>query len=200
MEPDENADLRVLERKRARLAEGHVAPIVALCDEIAESRGLRPGAVPYPDPDHGGTGARALFVLSHPGAAAPETRFLSLGNHDASARLALSECERAGLRLDEIAHWNAVPFPIAEPTPSTTEKRAGAPWLPRLIALMPDLVVAVLLGNPAKESWPRAFPWGSDLTVVEGPSPGRPGINRRGAKEELAAAFDETAALVRAVR
>ncbi|WP_328306856.1 hypothetical protein [Actinomycetospora sp. NBC_00405] len=200
MEPDENANLLLLDRKRARLGEPHVAPIVALCDEIAESRRLPAGAVPYPDPEHGGTGARALFVLSHPGAAAPETRFLSLGNQDSSARLALAECERVGLGMHEIAHWNAVPFPIAESTPSTTEKQQGAPWLPRLIKLLPELLVVVLLGNPAKASWPRAFPWGSDLAVVEGPSPGRPGINRRGAKEELAAAFDEVAKIVRAAR
>ncbi|WP_433802958.1 uracil-DNA glycosylase family protein [Actinomycetospora sp. CA-084318] len=194
MESFENDKPWVLDRKRARLHEPHIAPLVSLADRVAAERGLNPGAVPYPDPDHGGTRARVLFVLSHPGAAAPDTRFLSLGNPDSSAWLCLQHCVRVGLPLDTITHWNAVPFPIAGKTPSGTEKRQGAPWLRRLVDLLPDLEVVCLLGAPARDAWPLAFPTTSPCRVVEGPSPGPPRINHRGVKEELAATFDEVAA------
>lgn len=197
MEPDVNADLAVLGRKRARLGEDHVAPIVDLCDEIVQQRELPSGAVPYPDPDQGGVGARALFVLSHPGASAPDTRFLSLGNQDDGANLQLSECERAGVPVAAIAHWNIVPFPISGKRPDAEELREGAPWLTRLIGLLPALRVVVLFGAPASKKGRAAIPRGRGLAVIEGPSPSPPEGAKRAARVEIAAAFDEVASVLR---
>jgi hypothetical protein len=121
-----------------------VAPLVALAQEIAASRELSPGAVPYPDPDYGGVYARVLVLLDSPAAASAAERLVE-------------EQRAAGLEPAQTLQWSAVPWPTQRRSPSAQELREARGWLPKLLALLPELRVAVLLGVPAQQYWGTAL-------------------------------------------
>jgi hypothetical protein len=171
-----NASVVHVRRKKLRLHEPHVAPLVQLADAIAAARRLAPGDVPYPDPDHGGVGAEALFLLTSPGPGAKQdsgSGLLSLENADSGAARCHHQTARVGLAWSRVVHWNVVPFPIKrERHPSRAEIDDGAYWIPSLLSLLPDLRVVVLLGLVAVGAWRDAVLGWPSLTVPEGPSPG----------------------------
>jgi hypothetical protein len=169
--------------KDPRLCEERVAPLVALATEIAAARGLPGGAVPYPDPDTGGTGARALVLLESPAASASAAERLRAGYAS------------AGLDPAQVLHWNAVPWSTQRRSPSAAELREARTWLPRLLALLGELRVAVLLGVPAQQYWgpgiaeaPGRVPL---VPVLAGPHP-----SQAGADDRLATVLRRTADVV----
>src|SRR5699024_4587455 len=143
-----NASKRVVAAKRSKLSEPHIAPLVALADEIAAARGMQAGMLPYPDPELGGVYARALFLLSTPGpyAKAEHSGLLSLENDDPTAERQYNTYRAVGLDMGKCVHWNAVPWPTAERTPTGAEQRDAFPWLVRLMRLFTQLRVVVVLG------------------------------------------------------
>lgn len=185
-------------RKLGRLQEPHIARLTTLADGIAVSHGLTKGDVPYPDPDHGGTDAEVLFLLTAPGPGARRcigSGLLSLENDDAGAARCHRETDRVGLKWSQVVHWNVVPFPIKdERKPSGVEIAGGAYWLPALLARLDNLRVVVLLGVVAQTAWEDADVGWSALTVIAGPSPGPLGMSRPGAPAQLRLAFDQVAA------
>ncbi|MEJ2858126.1 MULTISPECIES: uracil-DNA glycosylase [unclassified Saccharothrix] len=193
-----NRSSAVIHAKHARLSEPHIAPFVALADEIAAARGLTPGDVPYPDPEFAGTAARALVLLQSPGPKTSRTKgsgLLSLENDDPSAERCYHLYRRAGLDWRELLHWNAIPWPTALSKPSSTDLREALAWLPRLLELMPHVEAVLLLGDYAKVAWKRAG--AADLSqtpldrIFEGPHPSDLGVMRPGAKERLWAAIEQ---------
>jgi hypothetical protein len=190
-----NADWVHVRMKMMDFKAPHAAPLIAYADRVAEASGLQPGQVPYPDPEHGGTNAEVLFILSHPGEQAIRERggsgLLSLENSDYASANCFDHCERVGLRFDRITHWNAVPQPLPKgKDPTQPQIRAGAQWLPGLLELLPHLRTVVLLGRNAERAWHEVFTEGY-LTPVRGPSPGRQGMANRDAANSLGATFDE---------
>lgn len=200
-----NASRHVVAAKRARLEEPHVAPLVKLADEIAATRGLPRGAVPYPDPMFGGIHTRALVLLEAPGSATEIGKgsgLLSLENDDATAARAFHAYQAAGLEIARCLHWNLVPWPTAGyRTPTGTEQTAARPWLPRLLALLPDLRVVVLLGKVAQQGWGPGIATAPDLVplvpTLAGPHPSNRGMNVPGAVQRLDAVLRRTAEIVR---
>jgi len=197
VQKDANADQVHVRIKMMSRRDEHAAPLIAYTDHIAEVSGLPPGSVPYPDPEHGGTRAEVLFLLSHPGAKAKPypkgSGMLSLENADPTARACFDQCVRVGLAFDRITHWNAVPVPLPSGAgPSQTDLRTGAQWLPGLLDLLPHLKIVALLGTNARDGWNHAFPT-SPLPVEVGPSPGPQGLAAPGARERLDSMFDRIA-------
>lgn len=185
-------------RKKSRLDEPHVTRLTELADGIALTRGLAKGDVPYPDPDHGGTRAEVLFLLTAPGPGARRdggSGLLSLENNDEGAARCHRETARVGLTWAQVVHWNVVPFPIRhERRPSELEIAGGMYWMPTLLARLDNLRVVVLLGVVAENAWEDGDLGWPGLTVIAGPSPGPLGMNRPGAPARLSEAFDQVAA------
>ncbi|MGM1065209.1 hypothetical protein [Saccharothrix sp. Mg75] len=190
----------VVRAKHARLGEPHIAPFVALADEIAAARGLMPGDVPYPDPEFAGTAAQALVLLQSPGpktAKANGSGLLSLENDDPSAERCYHQYRRAGVNWHQILHWNTVPWPTVSPYPSRKGISDARQWLPRLLALLPEIEAVLLLGSIARVEWRRAATTKLiellGVPVFVGPHPSRRGMAQPGAKERLAASIDQLA-------
>ena len=96
------------ELKLARLDDPHVAPLNALV-RLWRGRGR---AVPWFDPDGGGTGARVLLLLESPGPATMalgERGFSSEDNPDPTARVLRAAREASPLRAVDCLRWNVVP-------------------------------------------------------------------------------------------
>ena len=188
-------------RKKTRLGELHIRPLVQLADGIGRLRGLAPGEVPYPDPDHGGAGAEVLFILTSPGSGATQgsgSGLLSLENDDDGAERCHREVSRVGLAWSQLVHWNLVPFPVRGRNPTAAEVRDGAYWIPALLTLLPEVRVVVLLGRLPETAWEEDDDLGRPgLTVIAGPSPGPQGIIQPGAPERLRSAFDQVAEALR---
>lgn len=162
--PRGHRDPNFLASKRARLGEGHVAPLQALAHEIRQTTG---GEVPAFDPDSGGVFARALFLFEAPGArstaaggpraAAKGSGIISEDNDDPSAEHMWLINRAAGLRREFYVPWNVVPWYIG----TTTQIRAAnlddlslaRPWLARLIALLPELRVVATFGAAPLRGW-----------------------------------------------
>ncbi|MDR6595201.1 uracil-DNA glycosylase [Saccharothrix longispora] len=193
----------IVQSKLARLDEPHVAPLVALADEIAKSRGLPPGAVPYPDPDFAGVRAEALVLLKSPGPGAVTgtgSGLLSPENDDPTAARAHAEYERVGLDWRRVVHWNAVPWPTEADNPTGSDLHAARPWLPRVLELVPDIRAVLLLGKVAEQEWARpglgTIAVGRRVPVIAAPMPSWPGITRAGASQALREAFDRLASVL----
>lgn len=141
------AIVRVVAAKHARLSEPHVAPLVALADEIAAARALSRAAVPYPDPDTGGIHARPVFLLSTPGLAAKMgegSGLLSLENDDPTAERVFHAYRRRGSTSGGASTGTPCRGPQPGRTPTGAEVTAGLPWLARRLALLPELRMVVL--------------------------------------------------------
>lgn len=188
----------VVRAKHARLSEPHIAPFVALADEIAAVRGLTPGDVPYPDPQFAGTAARALVLLQSPGPRTSRTKgsgLLSLENDDRSAERCYYLYRRAGLDWRALLHWNAIPWPTASSKPSSRDLREAVALLPRILSLLPRIEAVLLLGDYAQAAWKRAA--AADLAPVpldqifRGPHPSDRGVMLSGAEDRLRSAVKQ---------
>lgn len=194
-----NRSAAVVRAKLDRLGEPHIAPFVALADGIARSRGLAPGEVPYPDPGFAGTRAEAFVLLKSPGPRATKEEgsgLLSVENDDPTAERGYREYERVGVAWDRVVHWNAVPWPTGRDRLTAADRRDARPWLPKALALVPDVKAVLLLGADARDAWARSGFADDRVEVIAAPMPSRLGLLRPGAEEELRRAFDDLAAVL----
>ena len=114
----------------------------------------RHGDVPDPDPLDGGTGARLLLLLETPGPKIRASGIVSRDNATGTGRNLRAMLESAGLARRDTLIWNAVPWVIhaqgaLNRPPNRAELRDGIAELPALLALLPELRVAVLAGRSA---------------------------------------------------
>lgn len=203
--PRGHRDPALVAAKLARLDEPHVRPLNELVREINRNRGAE--TTPWFDPDGGGVGALALFLLECPGRMATAGRgsgFISADNDDQTAANFFALRDEAGLSRDRLVAWNVVPWylPAGSRTANATaaDVREAAPWLTRLIGLLPSLELVVPMGRRAQQGWAeyagdRELPRGLDVIATPHPSPlalnGRP--HRR---DEIRDAMRRAAALI----
>lgn len=140
-------------RKIGKLQDSHMAPLMQFVEHI---RVERPGdAVPWFDPDDGGVRARLLLLFEAPGPQARGSNFISAENPDPTARNTLVLREEAGIRPDEVLHWNIVPWFVSNGArirpPRRSEIREGVAYLERLIELLPNLRVILAMGRNAEQ-------------------------------------------------
>ena len=115
--------------------------------------------VPGFDPSNGNERARVLFLSESPGPRAVTSGYISMDNEDPSARNFRAQFEaEAGISRADIAIWNVVPWYVGTTDFSKLGKitakdlRAGALWLPPVLAGMPDLQVVCFVGNSAQKA------------------------------------------------
>lgn len=153
------------ERRRALLALPHAAPLAAYAAGLR-----RPGAqVPDFDPLDGGTAARVLFVLEKPGPGIHPGGFVSRDNDTPTAAAVRAFMAQAGLPRRETALWNLVPWWNGTTTVTAAERAAGVQALAGLLALLPGLDTAVLVGRTAEAA--RLLLGGVRVLASAHPSP-----------------------------
>jgi uracil-DNA glycosylase len=114
--------------------------------------------VPGFDPVNGNEQAFYLFLLEAPGPKAVQTGFVSISNPDPTARNFQHQLARAGVRAEEIALWNVVPWYLGDENgtkirgASAADVHLGMAYLPPLIAAMPELRCIVLVGGAARKA------------------------------------------------
>jgi uracil-DNA glycosylase len=154
----------------------HVAPLNALARRIAAAH----GQAPLFDPAGGGTGARILLMLETPGPAgkreAGEPRVVSQFNATGTARNLRRFFAESRIEPAEVVIWNAVPFIIHAPgarnrAPKAAERAAGLLWIEPLLALLPELRVAILSGRVARAARVTIEAARPGLPILEMPHP-----------------------------
>jgi len=116
-------------------------------------------AVPHFDPLDGGADAKCLILLETPGAGMTGDDFVSRDNPTGTGRNLTRFALEAGLLRADTVIWNTVPWVVHAPGAANRplragETREGLATLPDLLALLPRLRVAVLLGRPAAAAEP----------------------------------------------
>lgn len=171
--------LALPEVQRARLErsfEPHVAPLNRWAEEVHAASGRW---LPFFDPADGGAQARVLLLLETPGPAVSRTRFVSMDNPDGTAENLRCLLHLSGLRRQEVAMWNAVPWQMSEGgvvTPRPQQHAESVPLTRHLLARLPDLRVVVLIGRHAGKVWPLV---GSPLPTLACPHPSPQNFNSR---------------------
>ena len=164
--PRRHANVDFLRAKLARIDEPHVRSLNDLVRSIREETG---GEVPWFDPANGGTAARALLLLEAPGArstskagvraAGGGSGIISGDNDDPTAAFTWKLYRDAGLDLNRIVIWNVVPWYVGTERAIRSANRgdvsAAAPYLRRLLTLLPDLRVVLTMGTHARDGWLR---------------------------------------------
>tara|TARA_B100001105_G_C22124866_1_gene329122 strand:+ start:8 stop:568 length:561 start_codon:yes stop_codon:yes gene_type:complete len=179
-----------------RLDEEHVRPLMSIIRSIRE-RGLR---VPNVDPEDGGTGAVALFLLETPGPKAVNSDFISRDNDDPSARNMRTELARAGFARSEVVLWNVVPHCLSteakNKNATSGEIRASLPDTQRFIDALPGLRVVVFCGRKAQRARPRLrLPAG--LHALDTFHPGAMAYNHQRCRQDIAEKFGKARELSR---
>jgi len=144
------------ERRRALLVLPHAAPLAAYAAGLR-----RPGVqVPDFDPLDGGTAARVLFVLEKPGPGIHPGGYVSRDNDTPTAAAIRSFVRQAGLPRRETALWNLVPWWNGTTAVTAAERAAGVQALAGLLALLPGLDTAVLVGRRRRSRcWAACACW-----------------------------------------
>lgn len=131
---------------------------MSFADELATSRGLPAGSVPYPDPDGGGVNARVLFLLNDPGDGAladSGSGMLTVLNEDPTSNRQRSAFVASGLDRSLTLHWNGIPWPVTK-AEKPMHVAAGARALLRLFDHLDEVAVVVTLGKFALGAWTEA--------------------------------------------
>jgi uracil-DNA glycosylase len=114
--------------------------------------------VPSFDPKNGNESAKLLFLLEAPGAQAVKSGLISFDNPDPSARNFRNQLEKAGIRREEIALWNIVPWYIGNKETTSiraargSDIEAGIKYLAPLVSAMPNLRCVILVGGAARRA------------------------------------------------
>lgn len=167
-----------------------IPKIAPLTDLVERMRSDKPeAAIPYFDPTEAGTEANILLLLEAPGrrsALEAGSGFVSVDNNDQTAENMWQLLRRAEIdRATDVVTWNVVPWYIGDgtkirPTRSgdLTEARSATR---ELIAMLPNLQVAVLLGKPAAKAWKALR---LECEAIEAPHPSPLNLNTRPERRE----------------
>jgi hypothetical protein len=110
------------------------------------------------DPLDGGTEARVLLLLEKPGPQAARTGFVSRDNPSPTSAAIRAFLDQAGLPRGETLRWNAAPLWNGTIRLHAAELRDGLALLPALLALLPRLDTAILVGRHAARAEPLLPP------------------------------------------
>ena len=171
--PKSLADPAALAARQALRDAPHIAPLRALARRIAAERDA---PVPDPDPLDGGVDARLLLLLETPGPRVLRTGFVTRDSANGTAANLFRFLAEAGIARRDTLIWNAVPWVIHAPgalnrAPRRAEAKAAEPYLAPLLALLPELAVAVLAGRFAGECAPALASLSPGLPVIAIPHP-----------------------------
>src|ERR1700720_2428640 len=150
------------QRRDAMLYASHIASLTAFAKNL-------PGTyVPNFDPLDGGVNADILFLFEKPGpkTSRPEggSGFISRDNNDATAAATKAFMAQAGIDRERTVIWNAIPDWNGTIKLSQNELEEGLRSLEALLALLPRVHTAVLVGKQAAKA--RNFLEGKGLKVV----------------------------------
>lgn len=197
-------DPSFLAAQRARLSAPPVGTLNKLVAELERSTGH---VVPRFDPSSGGVDATALLLLESPGPASTRARgsgIISVHNDDVTAAHVHELLTSHDIAVDSVLVWNVVPWWLPDEAntgsfraPRSQDLRAAAPWLERVLALLPELRVIVTLGRKAEQGLEtyeatRPLPY----TVISGPHPGGQAWNRPHLRHATEQAFATLATLL----
>ncbi len=200
--PRSHAIPSVLEHKRGRAGEPHVAPLDAVAIEIERVVG-RP--VPRFDPASGGTGASVLLLLETPSRAGTfGSGLISIDNDDTAAANLWRAHRATGLPREVALVWNAVPWYVGDEArirpARASEIARGTPYLRQVLDRLPHLAVLIALGRAAQRAAIAFEPELSrrGVAVLDAPHPSQRVYNapRQRARERVHGAL---AAAARAV-
>ena len=134
-----------------------VDPLNQLVDRIRVSE-HGDDTVPYFDPAGAGINARVLILQQDPSkVAAEKTKFISPDNPDKTADNTTWLRNEAGLKPDELVHWNIVPWHIGKKDADDEIDNASS-FLTETIQLLTKLEVVVCMGDKARDGWDKAKP------------------------------------------
>ena len=160
-DPDERS------RRKAMLRAPHMAP---LTDAVT---GLRQhGDAPDFDPMDGGANAQALFLLEKPGPTTlGSSGLVSRDNDNATAEAIALFSVEAGFDRRRTVLWNTVPWWNGTVKVTGREIASGLAALPAVLACLPHLRVAVLVGRTAGRAAPLLAAHDLSLFSSAHPSP-----------------------------
>jgi hypothetical protein len=152
---------------RAMLSLPYMAPLATF---VAGLRKSRPEwQFPDFDPLGGGILADMLFLFEKPGPMAGGSGFISMCNDDPTAEHSLGFIGQAGIPYSRLAIWNVMPGWNGAIRFIAEEHDWGMDRLSGLLALLPELRVAVLVGRQAQKAAPLLQAHG--LPIVESAHP-----------------------------
>lgn len=152
--PRSMRDESVRQRRRAMLHEPHIAPLTGFATRLRERGSIE---VPDFDPLDGGIHAQVLFLFEKPGpmtASNNGSGFISRNNDDPSAEATFAFMQRAGIPRKLTVTWNVIPGWNGTRKVTGKELRDGVDSVRELIALLPSLRAAVLVGLNAARAMP----------------------------------------------
>jgi len=124
-------------------------------NKIRKEMGLS-NEVPEFDPDNGNENAKILFILEAPGRKATNTGLISLSNPDQTARNFKNQLDEAGIRKQDIAIWNIVPWYLGNGNniraAEAGDVNMGLKYLGDLIQILTKLKYIVLVGAAARRA------------------------------------------------
>jgi hypothetical protein len=164
----------VREQRKLMLGLSHIAPLTSY---VAKLR--RRGSVEVPDfdPLDGGIDARVLFLFEKPGPMTAESGkatgsgFISRDNDDPTAEATFRFMRQAELSRRETVIWNVIPWWNGTRKVTRQELRDGTEAVRELIALLPKLRAAVMVGKNATGARPYLEGTGLALFTSDHPSP-----------------------------
>jgi hypothetical protein len=192
--------------------DSHIAPINYFVAALRDPKGR--GWVPEIAPLHGGVDATVLSVLRDPGPKTQEGKgssFLCIENDDPTAERQWDLFNEFKIPVRQVLPWNAYPWYINR-APRAAEREQGAAVLADLIGLLPDLLVVLLQGMDAVDTWRRVLNAHPKLVierkleVVESIHPGRQAlwtadpVQREARIAKQRKAFERVAAVLSADR
>ena len=145
-------DPAVRSHRRAMLSAPHMAPLAAYAASLRSAQGV---VVPDFDPMDGGIEAQILFLMEKPGPTALQpASFVSRDNDSTTAEATHRFMLDAGLPRADTVIWNAIPWWNGTIRVTAMERTAGLQELHSLLALLPRLHTAVLVGRTAAAARP----------------------------------------------
>jgi uracil-DNA glycosylase len=200
--PKTLGDLDTKLARAALLTERHVAPLTKFVKSLRRTRGPD-SEVPDFDPWDGGIDAECLFLLEAPGGRAVASGFVSRNNPDETAKNFFLLNQHARLPRERTITWNVVPWYVGTGRKIRAVNRSdiaeATPHLERMVAMLPRLRIAVLVGRKAQRVLGLLERLRPDCEIFMCPHPSPLVLNGRPhRREEILSCLEKVARRLRA--
>ena len=170
----------VRKERRSMLFNEHVVGLTKYVEVLGAKY---PGwEFPYFDPLDGGRAADMLFPQEKPGPMTSPTRggsgFISRDNDDRTAEAAFNFMRQADIPRNRTVRWNVIPGWNGTTKTTAAELQVGIAELNNLLTLLPNVRVAVLVGNKAHNAQSFMRSRGGHVFMSAHPGPQVYGPNR----------------------